>query len=315
MDRVKITVFADPLCTWCWGSVPVVRALEYRYNGALEIKYVMGGMVENIRTFNNRRLEIGGDIALSNRNIHKHWLEASLVHGMPVSEKNNLLFDEQHLSSFPLNIAYITAKKLCGDNCEQRSINRRPERYLRRVQKATALYAKQTTDEAVLADIAVLEGYEREEFLAAMKSEEVKQAFNAGRDKCRASDIHTFPSYLIEYKGTQELIQGYTTYGTLQHTITRMTYGDVSPCEYHDNGIKRLVLTAENLLSLFDVYHTLFPVEIATVFGLERRVGKVALNTESYLHLPDVIDEMLKAKLIEMSPVGNGFKFTRMKCS
>lgn len=312
MSRVKITVFADPMCTWCWGSVPVVRALEYRYAGQLDIEYVMGGMVEDIRTFSNRRLEIGGDIALSNRNIHKHWLEASLVHGMPVSEKNTRLFDEHHLSSFPMNYAYIASKWLCKDECEERSMNRRPERFLRRIQKATALYEKQTTDKGVLADIAVAEGFEREKFLAAIDSNEVKQLFDAGRDRCRSLDVHTFPSYLIEYKGSQELVQGYTTYGTLQHTITRITYGDVTPKEHHDNRLNRLQLTAENLLKVFDVYHTLFPVEVATIFGLERRVGKIALNTESYLRLPDVIDEMLKAKLIAMSPAGNGFKFTRI---
>ena len=37
MEKIKITVFADPVCTWCWGSVPVIRALKYRYGEQLEI--------------------------------------------------------------------------------------------------------------------------------------------------------------------------------------------------------------------------------------------------------------------------------------
>ena len=48
MEKVRITVFADPTCTWCWGSVPILRALSYRYGGQLEISYVMGGMIEDI---------------------------------------------------------------------------------------------------------------------------------------------------------------------------------------------------------------------------------------------------------------------------
>ena len=77
MNRLRITVFADPVCTWCWGSVPVLRALTYRYGEQVNISYVMGVMIENIETYKNRRLSIGGDIALSNRNINANWLEAS----------------------------------------------------------------------------------------------------------------------------------------------------------------------------------------------------------------------------------------------
>ena len=47
-DKVRISVFADPVCTWCWGSVPVLRALEYRYGDQLDITYVMGGMIVDI---------------------------------------------------------------------------------------------------------------------------------------------------------------------------------------------------------------------------------------------------------------------------
>mgnify|MGYP003294161192 CR=1 FL=1 len=74
MDKMKITVFSDPVCTWCWGSVPVIRALAYRYGGQIEFDYVMSGMIEDISSYSNRRLSVGGDIALSNRNIHQHWL-------------------------------------------------------------------------------------------------------------------------------------------------------------------------------------------------------------------------------------------------
>ena len=81
MEKLKILEFADPVCTWCWGTSPIIRALEYRYGEQIEIEYAMVGMVDDIRTFNNRRLKIGGDnIELSNRNMLKHWLDASGVH-------------------------------------------------------------------------------------------------------------------------------------------------------------------------------------------------------------------------------------------
>lgn len=87
----------------------MIRALEYRLGDKVEFRYVMGCMIEDIATFSNRRLGIGGDIALSNRNMHKVWVEASAVHGMPVGEKGLRLFSEEHRSTAPQNIAYIAA--------------------------------------------------------------------------------------------------------------------------------------------------------------------------------------------------------------
>lgn len=41
MDKLKITIFADPVCTWCWGTAPVTRAIEQYYAGQVIINYVM----------------------------------------------------------------------------------------------------------------------------------------------------------------------------------------------------------------------------------------------------------------------------------
>lgn len=56
---VEVIEFTDPLCTWCWGSEPVLR-LETHYRGGIAISYVMGGLVEDIRGFSDLRNGIGG---------------------------------------------------------------------------------------------------------------------------------------------------------------------------------------------------------------------------------------------------------------
>ena len=48
MKNLKVTVFADPVCTWCWGSVPVLRALEFRLADKVEIQVY--GRIEAIGT-------------------------------------------------------------------------------------------------------------------------------------------------------------------------------------------------------------------------------------------------------------------------
>ncbi len=298
MERVKITVFADPVCTWCWGSVPVLRALEYRLGEKVEIDYVMGGMIEDITKYSNRRLGIGGDIPMSNRNIHNVWLEASAVHGMPVCEHGFRLFDEEHRSTAPQNMAYIAAKvyarKWGGDVCYKK--------FLRRLQEATAVDALRTCDDVVLADLAGVVGFEPERFAEIMRSREVQRMYEEDKERCSHYEIQTFPSYLLEYKGVELMLRGFTSFETMVQNISHLSYGKVAlqnkECD---------VFTPSNVKDFVERYGAVYPVELATAFGVQRISGKSALNVESYVRLPDVIDEHVSQGALIMKPKGNGF--------
>ena len=68
-NTVEMLAFTDPVCTWCWGSKPVVRKLETWYGEHVRIRYVMGGLVKDIRDFYDRANDIGGDPERSNLQI------------------------------------------------------------------------------------------------------------------------------------------------------------------------------------------------------------------------------------------------------
>lgn len=306
MKKVGITVFADPVCTWCWGSAPILRAIEYRLAEQVEIEYVMSGMIEDIRTFINRRLQIGGDIALSNRNMQKAWSEASVTHGMPVTEHNIRLFSEEHRSTYPQNMAYITAKLCCSDFVD--SDISRANRFLRRLQEATAVDGLQTSHIDIISDIAAVEGYIPEEFKQTMNSDAVKKAFAADRERAGIYEVKSLPTILLEYEGREAILRGYTAFEQVMEEINRLTGGSV-------NGKNRSHCTAttDNVKQFVERYRSVYPVEIATAFGLKRKSGRSALNIESYEQLPDIIDELLKSREIAMTPAGNGFKIFDLK--
>lgn len=299
MKNLKITVFADPVCTWCWGSVPVLRALEFLLGDKVEVSYVMGCMIDDITTFSNRRLGIGGDIALSNRNMFKAWSEASAVHGMPVSEKGVHLFSDKYRSTAPQNIAYIAATvykhKAGGENvC--------PKRFLRRLQEATAVDAAQTCDIDVLADIAAVEGFEPARFKELMESRDVHRIFDEERAMCKRYEVHTFPTYMIEYKGTEVMLRGFTSFDTIMQNISHVTYGKLAL-----SGSGEFSPTVHNVARFIERYGSVYPVEVATAFGMQRASGKSALNAESYVGLPDIIEELVVQGEVAMRPRGNGF--------
>ncbi len=300
MEKVKITVFADPVCTWCWGSAPILRALEYRLGDKVEIDYVMGCMIEDITKYSNRRLGIGGDIPMSNRNIHKAWVEASAVHGMPVCEHPTRLFDEEHRSTAPQNMAYIAAKVYA---CKQGGeLAGRYKRYLRRLQEATALDALHTCSASVLADLAAVEGFEPERFAEIMRSREVQRLYEEDKEHCRRYEVQTYPTFLLEYKGVEIMLRGFTSLETLEQNIKHLSYGKVA-----FTGAGSAVPLAERVLAFVERYKTAFPVELAMAFDMQRIGGKSALNIESYVGLPDVLDELVSSGRLSVKPRGNGF--------
>lgn len=309
MNKLKITVFADPVCTWCWGSAPVLRALEYRLGENVDIEYVMCGMIEDIRTFSNRRLEIGGDIPLSNRNMMKAWQEASTIHGMPVLERGMHLFSEEHPSTFPQNLAYITAKLCCEEDGKSSCNIRRANRYLRRVQEATAVEGMLTSHNNILVDLAAVEGFNTEEFARTLESDAAKKAFSADRERAREYDVKSFPTFLLEYEGKEKMLSGYNTYNTIVAEISTLAGGKIkSRLTDKIDSTHHCAPTIKNVRRFVEHYGSVYPVEIATAFSLVRRSGRSAVNIESYELLPDIVDELLKSGEVGMHPNGNSFR-------
>ena len=315
MKKLRITVFADPVCTWCWGSVPILRAIEYRLGKNVEIEYVMCGMIEDIRSFVNRRLQIGGDTALSNRNMMKAWLDASVVHGMPVMEHGFHLFSEEYPSTFPQNIAYEAAKLCCVQRADDCGDAARANRFLRRVQQATALEAMQTSRIEVLADLAAVEGFDPEEFKQTMTSDAAKKAFADDRERARHYDVKEFPTFLLEYDGRETILRGYTTYNAFVKEVLALGSGEIHArlLRHSNSEADSCAPTIKNVKKFIQHYKSVFPVEIATAFALVRRSGRSAVNIESYEQLPDIVDELLKSGEIGMSPAGNSFKLFDLK--
>ena len=303
MDKMRITVFADPVCTWCWGSVPVIRALAYRYGEQVEIDYVMGGMIEDITSYSNRRLSVGGDVALSNRNIHKHWLEASAVHGMPVCESGFHLFSDARRSTLPQNYACIAAKIYVKENRMTMPADAHLH-FMRRLQEATAVEALLTNEESVIFDLSATVGFDPVKFAGIYNSEKVKRLYDEGKRLCQKFEPLTLPTYLLEYRGKEMSLRGYSSYEMLAQCIEQLSSGNVEPV-----GDGRDKPTVENIRNFMSVYHNAFPVEIATAFSLKRHSGHSALNSESYEGLPDIVAMLVEDGKVAMVSKGNGFMY------
>lgn len=311
MDKLKITIFADPVCTWCWGTAPIARAIEYRYGDKVSINYVMTGMIDDIRTFSERRLQIGGDdIALSNRNMIKAWVDASKIHGMPVQEKGFSLFDEEHRSTIPQCLAYIAAEQCVAQNVDAK---RKAHHYLRVLQQATAAEAMHTCKISTLVDLAATVGIEHEAMLRAIGSEKTRETFEKGRRLAEHYGVKKTPTFLLEYRQKELIVEGYVSFESLQENITHITSGNILPGCGENNNVEYLKPKQENVARYLECYGSAYPVDIAVAFGLERHCGHTALNIESYEHLPNIIERLFIDEKIAMTPLANSFKLYTLK--
>lgn len=303
MNKVKITVFADPVCTWCWGSVPVIRALRYNYGEQLEFEYVMSGMIEDITTFNNRRLDVGGDIALSNRNIHESWLNASAVHGMPVCEHGFHLFSEEFRSTLPQNYAFIAASVYVVEHRGEVPHDTHLH-FLRRLQEATAVDAVVTSDVANIFDLAATVGMAPDKFRKIYFDERVKKIYDTGKAMYKKYDVRSLPTFLLRYRDEEVMLRGYSSCEVFSRSIERLTMESVKPIT---DGRERF--TADNVKRFMEHFHSSYPVEIATAFGLKRKSGHTSLNSESYEGLSDTVAELIEQGCMAIVPKGNGFMY------
>jgi len=274
---IEVIEFTDPVCTWCWGSEPILRKLETRYGDQLKIKFVMGGLVKDIRGFYDSFNDIGGDPERSNNQIVEHWLEASKNHGMPVRSEGFNLFSNDYPSSYPQNIAYKAA---------QMESEEKANRFLRRMREATAAEAKQTNRKEVLIGLASEVGLDIPKFIERLSNGSAEAAFEEDLKTTQRYGAKGFPTFLVRYIEKEVLLRGYQSFDAFRSVI-RTIAGD---------ALKEVIpdKSEENVLEFIRKHGRVAPVEIQVSFDYS--------NKEVHA----VIESLNVRNLIEIIPVGNG---------
>ena len=276
--QLKIIEFTDPVCTWCWGSEPVLRTLEARYTDRIKIGFIMGGLVKDITAFYDSHNEIGGDHELSNQSIAAHWLEASERHGMPVKVEGFKLFTKDQPSTYPQNIAYKAA---------QMQDEVLADRFLRRMREASAAEALQTNLTEVLVELASEVGLDIGRFLDDFTGGKAKTAFEEDLYLTAQFRAHGFPTFLVKFGEKSMLLRGYQNYNTFNAVINQLTNGEIQEV--------KLQPTEENVLNFINKHDSLAPVEIKMPFDL------------SDAELDKIINSLQEKKLVAKRVAGNGY--------
>lgn len=279
--QVRITTFTDPACTWCWGSEPVLRAVQTRFGDQVQVRPVMGGLVKDIRAFMDTANGIGGNPESSNAQIAAHWLDASARHGMPVKTDGFRMFTEQDVSTWPMCEAFEAAK-LQGEAAGNR--------YLRRLREATAAEARQTNRVEVQAEVATEVGLDLGRFLGALRDGSARSAFQADLAETARHGVRGFPAFLFE-GDRRMMVPGYLPYEGFREIL-----GMVSGGKLVETAPEK---TVEAVADFVRRHGRVADREITVTFGL---------SDQEWAALEPGV---LQAVGIEVEPAGNG-RFLRV---
>lgn len=203
--RKHLLYVADPMCSWCYGFAPVIEGIADHFGERLPVELMMGGL----RAGNTKPMTDADKTTIAG-----HWRK--------VEQATGQRFDFERLDARE-GWVYDT-EPACRAVVTMRLLNPRLAlAYKARVQRAFYAEGRDTTRDAVLADVAAEAGVDREMFFAELISEEARRA--AGRDftTARQAGIHGFPTLLAGDGTGQYLVvtNGYRPLDGLPQALER----------------------------------------------------------------------------------------------
>lgn len=185
MNDVILHYIYDPLCGWCYGAAPLVRA-------ASEVMLVRahgGGMMAG-----SRRQHVSPQLR---DYVIPHDKRIAALTGQPFGEAylEGLLRDQEAIfDSAPPISAVMAADALAGRGLD----------LLARIQTAHYVEGRRIAELSVLIELAAETGLEKETFvatIAAMNGERMQAHFDESRALLAKSGRSGFPTFAIEQDG------------------------------------------------------------------------------------------------------------------
>ena len=192
----------DPMCSWCWGFVPVIDDLRMSMSGSYRFSLVMGGL----RT----KGEMSWDEA-SKEYLKGHWRQVSQRTGQTFS---NSLFEKESFEydTYPACKAVITVRELFGTE--------NAFTYLHTIQEAFYTRAENITNTDVLCDLLQTMDLDSAVFKDFFESERAQFLMEHDFAKARSMGANAFPSVvIIDEEGHMICQKGYRSLLEMKNLI------------------------------------------------------------------------------------------------
>jgi putative protein-disulfide isomerase len=195
--------FADPMCSWCWGFSPVMRAITESIGVRASVRLVVGGL----RAGETRPLDEKAKAVLRH-----HWEEVEQTTGQRFSfsffDREGFVYDTE-----PACRAMVVMRSFAPEATLA---------YLEAIHKAFYVENRDVSDPSVLADTAKTFALDPAAFIALFEAPEIIEATLADFRAVASAGVTGFPTVILRSgEGFSLLTAGYQPFEALKPQLDR----------------------------------------------------------------------------------------------
>ncbi|RRJ84209.1 DsbA family protein [Aestuariirhabdus litorea] len=203
---MQLYYFFDPMCSWCWGFAPQLERLRHQYAERLPLTLVVGGLRSETHPLDEAQRDY----------IKGHWHRVQEASGQP--------FDFEH--GLPTGFVYDTEPACRAVVTAREMGSARLFDFIESMQRAFYAEARDITDPAVVAQLAVDAGMDRARFAEALVSDSMRSRTKADFELCARLGVQGFPTLALKHDQQWSAVsQGFLPWASLQARLEAVLAG------------------------------------------------------------------------------------------
>ena len=200
MDR-EILIIVDPMCSWCWGFSPVLRALDEAYNNYAPVFPIVGGLRPLTSDPMNDRAK---------EEIQQHWKNVNEASGQPFDfsffDRKNFIYDTEPACRALVTVRFLKPKCSLA--------------FLELLHQAFYAENRDITDSNVLASLAEVVGVDPSDFKEFFPTRKMVYLTASDFFRSQSMGVSGFPTIILRSNEKLSLLStGYQPLGDIRPKI------------------------------------------------------------------------------------------------
>ena len=206
--EITITTFTDPMMGLTYECEPIYDRLETAYP-QIRFQWVMSVLVRDVSDF----MLPGETIPQYNKRLAKIYESEQSIGGLPISMPDLRLFDEEHRTSLPLNLAYKAAQLADRDKADI---------FLKNLRHATVVDVRPTTHFEEILRIVRNTGIDEAKFVKHYNNGSAQTELSKDLQLVGELGIHTLPAYMIQCGESTVIVRSMIDYENFVSIIEQL---------------------------------------------------------------------------------------------
>ncbi|MBR1693732.1 MAG: DsbA family protein [Lachnospiraceae bacterium] len=214
-QKIILTAFTDPMMGLSYESEPIMGRLKQKYGARIEFRYVMSLLVRDVSDFmtpEERLMDAESGILRYCNRLAGIYKSEEAIGGLPINMDGFRLFDTEHRSSKPLNLAYKAAQLTDPEKADV---------FLTKLRHATVIDCLPTTHFDEILKVVRKVEIDEISFKRHYQDGSAEKALEKDLEYTHRLGIHSLPAYLIQH-GEKALIMQSFEYQDFTEAIKKV---------------------------------------------------------------------------------------------